>query len=226
MEPKRPSPFTRLRRRRIFFALFALVAVLYFFGFPRLDAFDFDLELPGGVSRANIVDLVRAKGKSPIEVEDVPELYGLLHLVTSADSEDQHILTGAEDFDPTKPVAMSVYAGGKKLDWGKRRQEINQRFPLVVFSKTYCPFSKRAKKLLATYQLSPAPTIVEVDLRDDAEHIKTLLTRLTSHSTFPNVILLGTSLGGSDDVHALHNDGRRLKKMLERAGLVVGNADI
>ncbi|KAF7322107.1 Glutaredoxin domain protein [Mycena kentingensis (nom. inval.)] len=142
MEPKRPSPFTRLRRRRrIFFALFALVAVRYFFGFPRLDAFYFDLDIPGGVSRPDIVDLVRAlEGQVPIEAEDA-ELYGLLHFVTSADSEEQHILTGAEDFDPTKPVAMSVYTGGKELDWGKRGQDIDQRCPLVGLSKLlFCIF--------------------------------------------------------------------------------------
>lgn len=47
-----------------------------------------------------------------------------------------------------------------------------------------------------------------------------MLTRLTGHSTFPNAILLGKSLGGSDDIAAMHKDGR-LRQLFEQAGLEV-----
>ena len=50
--------------------------------------------------------------------------------------------------------------------------------------------------------------------------MKTLLTRLTHQSTFPNVILHGRSLGGSDDMMRLHNKGR-LRQELEAAGMEV-----
>ncbi|KAF7294759.1 Glutaredoxin domain protein [Mycena indigotica] len=222
MEPKRTTLSSRLRRRRLLIAVLVLLGVVYLFGFPSfaLDAFDLDLDFP--VNRANIAQLVRSKTKN-VQVQ-VPEIYGLLHLVTSADTEDQHIMAGT--FDPTKPVDMQVYASGKtNLDWAQRKREIDEQFPLVVFSKTYCPFSKRAKALLETYHLTPPPKVIEVDLRDDAEHIKQLLTRLTQHSTFPNVILLGDSLGGSDQLQALHKDGRQLRNMLQTAGIGVGNTD-
>lgn len=98
-------------------------------------------------------------------------------------------------------------------------------------------YSKRAKKLLETYDLSPAPKIIEVDLRGasvgfkhvfadyrvlaaDSSHIKTLLTRLTHRSTFPNVILHGRSLGGSDDLVRLHEEDR-LRQVLEEGGVKV-----
>ena len=45
---------------------------------------------------------------------------------------------------------------------------------------------------------------------DDADAIKTLLTRLTGHGTFPNVFIEGHSIGGYDD----------LKKMLENDELI------
>ncbi|KAJ7063442.1 thioredoxin-like protein [Mycena amicta] len=222
MEPKRPSLTTRFRRRRIFVGLFVLIALVYWFGFPTLDAFELDFP----VNRANLVQLVRSKGKSGGASAQVPEIYGLLHLVTSHDTENEHILAGTDGFDPTKPVDMQVYAAGKRnVDWDERKREIDQRFPLVVFSKTYCPYSKRAKTLLESYRLSPPPKVIEVDLRDDAEHLKQLLTRLTHHATFPNINLLGTSLGGSDQLQGLHHDGR-LRRMLEDAGMVVGNADV
>lgn len=50
--------------------------------------------------------------------------------------------------------------------------------------------------------------------------MKTLLTRLTRRSTFPNVILHGHSLGGSDDLIRLHADDR-LRHILKAAGVKV-----
>ena len=58
-------------------------------------------------------------------------------------------------------------------------------------------------------------------LADDGDFVKALLTRLTGRSTFPNVILHGKSIGGSDDITAIHNDGQ-LRQLFENAGLTVG----
>lgn len=98
-------------------------------------------------------------------------------------------------------------------------------------------YSKRAKRLLETYDLTPPPKIIEVDLRGvsvgfqpaladgralsaDSSHMKAFLTRLTRRSTFPNVILNGRSLGGSDELMRLHEEDR-LRPMLEVAGMEV-----
>ncbi|KAF9010676.1 thioredoxin-like protein [Cyathus striatus] len=103
---------------------------------------------------------------------------------------------------------------------GQHRQALNEHYPIIVFSKSYCPYSKRAKKLLSRYDIQPEPKIVEVDLRDDADVIKTILTRLTGVSTFPNIIVHGKSIGGSDDLQLLHYDGS-LTTILQKAGAVV-----
>jgi len=102
----------------------------------------------------------------------------------------------------------------------KHVRELQTNSPLVVFSKSYCPYSKRAKSLIQTYALEPAPRVVEVDLREDGDLLKVILTRLTKHSTFPNVILRGRSLGGADDLQALH-EGGKLKELFESNGLSV-----
>ena len=47
-----------------------------------------------------------------------------------------------------------------------------------------------------------------------------MLTRLTGRNTFPNVFLRGKSIGGSDDIAAMHEDGR-LRQLFEKAGLQV-----
>ncbi|KAF8678449.1 hypothetical protein RHS04_05265 [Rhizoctonia solani] len=91
--------------------------------------------------------------------------------------------------------------------------------PVVVFSKTYCPYSKRAKSLLSSLKLEPAPYVVEVDLRSDSDTVKALLVRLTGHGTFPNILVRRKSIGGSDDLARLHESGE-LIPLLATAGLI------
>ncbi|GAB1525032.1 hypothetical protein RhiTH_008189 [Rhizoctonia solani] len=95
--------------------------------------------------------------------------------------------------------------------------------PVVVFSKTYCPYSKRAKSLLSSLKLEPAPYVVEVDLRSDSDTVKALLVRLTGHGTFPNILVRRKSIGGSDDLARLHESGE-LIPLLATAGVSAGVA--
>ncbi|KIM69697.1 hypothetical protein SCLCIDRAFT_102417 [Scleroderma citrinum Foug A] len=105
--------------------------------------------------------------------------------------------------------------------WPERMRILREEHPLVVFSKRANRYSARAKAILERYDITPRPKIIEVDLRADSPHIKTLLVRLTHHATFPNVILHGQSLGGSDDIVRMHEEGI-LEETLEAAGLRVG----
>jgi len=133
---------------------------------------------------------------------------------------------GAQDqehqrLDPAKEIDLKVYSSfDGDDDWVKHVRELQDNSPLVVFSKSYCPYSKRAKSLIQTYALDPPPRIVEVDLREDGDLIKVILTRLTKHSTFPNIILRGRSIGGADDLQASHDAGK-LEELFEDNGLSV-----
>lgn len=55
---------------------------------------------------------------------------------------------------------------------------------------------------------------------EDADLLKLLLSRLTQRATFPNLLLHGLSLGGSDDLQALHDSGR-LRELFEEGGVQV-----
>ncbi|KJA27851.1 hypothetical protein HYPSUDRAFT_35020 [Hypholoma sublateritium FD-334 SS-4] len=192
----------RVRRRRLALFVVLLAGVLFFLFSPW--------EIPG-ISRANMGQLIKSK-TLPVE-----EIYGLLHLVTG-DHEQEHVLNKV-DLDPTTPLAMDIYAAGDStLDWHKEMVHVNEEYPIVVFSKTYCPYSKRAKQLLEGYDLQPPPKVIEVDLRDDGIMIKHLLSRITGHSTFPNILLRGESIGGSDHLQRLHAE-KTLKKLLEKNGV-------
>jgi len=144
----------------------------------------------------------------------------------AGDDDDSDERNATEDLeqkrlDPTKEIDLKVYSSfNGDDDWVKHVRELEKSSPLVVFSKSYCPYSRRAKSLLQTYALDPPPRIVEVDLREDGDLLKVILTRLTKHSTFPNIILRGLSLGGADDLQALHDAGK-LEELFEDNGLSV-----
>jgi glutaredoxin-related protein len=75
--------------------------------------------------------------------------------------------------------------------------------------------------LLASLTLDPL--ILPVD---DGDLIKLILGRLTTRATFPNVILHGKSLGGSDDVQLLHDEGK-LKQIFEKGDVhVMGDVKV
>ena len=58
---------------------------------------------------------------------------------------------------------------------------------------------------------------------EDGDLLKVILTRLTKHSTFPNIILRGRCIGGADDLQALH-EAEKLEELFEDNGLTVHNS--
>lgn len=50
--------------------------------------------------------------------------------------------------------------------------------------------------------------------------MKSVLSRLTGHLTFPNIFIEGQSIGGSDNLASLHEKGE-LVSILENAGLSI-----
>lgn len=204
--PRRPTCSFYRRRRIILIPALLFVFCLFYstpWSLPPLNLSG----LSSSLSRANIASLVKGP---PVE-----EIYGLLHFVTS---DDDRMLS--HSINPAAPIDLTVYLGGDEPDWKSHMRRLKEEYPLIVFSKSYCPFSRKTKKLLESYNLSPPPKIIEVDLRDDWDFIKLILTRLTEHSTFPNIILNGEGLGGNDELHTLRAQGK-LKKMFENAGMTV-----
>lgn len=94
----------------------------------------------------------------------------------------------------------------------KVQDELNailKKGPIIIFSKSYCPYSKKAKHiLLDLYDISPAPYVVELDLHELGPGLQSLLERMTGRRTVPNVLVNGRSIGGGDDVEALDDEDK------------------
>ncbi|KAL2165708.1 hypothetical protein VTG60DRAFT_3963 [Thermothelomyces hinnuleus] len=84
---------------------------------------------------------------------------------------------------------------------------ILKRSPVIIFSKSYCPFSKMAKGiLLDKYIIEPTPFVVELDQHPLGARIQATLGEMTGRRTVPNVMIYGQSIGGGDDISALDKE--------------------
>ncbi|GAB1215993.1 hypothetical protein ATERTT37_005193 [Aspergillus terreus] len=107
-------------------------------------------------------------------------------------------------------------------DHKEAKAELNsilKRAPIIIFSKSYCPFSKRAKAiLLDQYSIVPAPYVVELDHHALGKQLQSLLGDNTGRRTVPNVLVNGRSIGGGDDVTALHEKGELASTLTSLGG--------
>jgi glutaredoxin len=90
---------------------------------------------------------------------------------------------------------------------------------VIIFSKSYCPHSKRAKNiLLGHYDITPAPYVVELDQHPIGPALQQLLREKTGRGTVPNVLVNGRSIGGGDDVAALDQSDELVSKLRQLGG--------
>ncbi|KAF1791511.1 Glutaredoxin subgroup [Phytophthora cactorum] len=85
--------------------------------------------------------------------------------------------------------------------------------PVVVYSKSYCPYCAKTKTLLT--QLGAKYDVVELDQIAGGSEQQDALEQITGQSTVPNVFVGGKSIGGNSDVQKLHKAGN-LEPLLEQ----------
>ncbi|KAL4529268.1 hypothetical protein Ndes2526A_g04067 [Nannochloris sp. 'desiccata'] len=90
---------------------------------------------------------------------------------------------------------------------------------VVVFSKSYCGHSRRAKSIMERHLGSTGFKVVELDQREDGSDIQDYLLELTGGRTVPRVFIDGAFIGGADDTAALEGTGK-LKTMLVQKGIL------
>ncbi|KAH8950056.1 hypothetical protein BDL97_10G064000 [Sphagnum fallax] len=109
-------------------------------------------------------------------------------------------LAGGDSFE-TQASSPRCMAASIEKDLEKWIKETNSSEPVVVWSKTYCPYSIRVKKLFDklgyNFQAVELDEIAEEGLQDALERVSGL-------STVPNVYIGGKHIGGCDDTVTLH----------------------
>lgn len=92
-------------------------------------------------------------------------------------------------------------------------------FSVIIFSKSYCPFSAKAKHILRdNYSIVPAPYVVELDHHHLGKKLQAVLADTTGRRTVPNVLVNGKSIGGGDDMSALDEMGQMASTLTNLGG--------
>ncbi len=67
---------------------------------------------------------------------------------------------------------------------------------IMVFSKTHCPYCKKAKEAIS--QLTPMFSVIELDVVNDGPQMQAALLEMTGQKTVPNIFVNGKHVGGCD----------------------------
>ena len=85
--------------------------------------------------------------------------------------------------------------------------------PVVIFSKSYCPYCRQTKQLFQ--YLGVQAKIHELDTMDNGALIQRMLLQMTGQRTVPSVFVNGQHVGGNDDVQEMHRNGSLAKALKE-----------
>jgi glutaredoxin 3 len=88
---------------------------------------------------------------------------------------------------------------------------------IMVFSKTHCPYCKKAKE--AINQLTPLFSVVELDVVKDGAAQQAALLEITGQNTVPNIFVNGQHIGGCDKTLAAIASGE-FQKLIAAETLV------
>ncbi|KAJ2514914.1 Glutaredoxin [Coemansia sp. RSA 1939] len=93
---------------------------------------------------------------------------------------------------------------------------------VMVFSKSYCPYCSRAKRLLAEKGIKF--NAIELDNRIDGSDIQDYLATITGQNTTPNVFANGHHVGTLDETVAVLNTAKFQDLLNGPAGKFAGAA--
>ena len=177
------------KKSRVFGISLTVVCLFIFFLFSRR-AFG-PSEIADTLSDSSLIDSTNDASKDEaINMQISAEMNGL---TTNKDMGNQ-VTDDSGHFDPANALI-----------------EIRSMGPMIVFSKSYCRFSQKLKKLLSEeYSITPAPIIVELDKHQHGAELQSYLGVVTRRNLVPNVLLGPDTLvskGGAEEFMKYHNDG-------------------
>ena len=143
------------RRRRIVWSVILLLAGALFYVSIYGDASFFslsdslkDLGFSPSSSRAGQVALAKLKDIAGRKSKQVPEIHGLLYFVSQYPDRTLNENEGAIEVvgrglvkvEPESPIELDVYAPDGHRNWDAHLKVMQDDYPIVVFSKTFCPY--------------------------------------------------------------------------------------
>jgi glutaredoxin len=98
-----------------------------------------------------------------------------------------------------------------------------KQHPVVVFSKPWCPYCRKALEALSLAGVEN-PYVVDLSKYPNTQEIQASLQKMTGRRTVPNVFVGGKSIGGGDETASLQTAGK-LVQLLQGAGALAKDAE-
>lgn len=117
-------------------------------------------------------------------------------------------------FKPTRSTQVHSHTNPHLLKMTTARETVEATIaasPVVVYSKSWCPYCARTKALLK--ELGAEFDVVELDKVADGDDQQDALKALTGQNTVPNTFIGGKSVGGNSDIQKLHKDNQLVSKL-------------
>jgi glutaredoxin 3 len=126
-------------------------------------------------------------------VDGMEKFERILHALTIEDLPAASVVPSANGGDKKKPPSPETDDKEEPIDV----DEVIAKNALVIFSKTYCGYCKKAKKALIEHGFDKQ-MVIELDNRSDGDQIQQLLKSKTGITTVPSIWMKGKFIGGSD----------------------------
>ncbi|KAK8694068.1 hypothetical protein V6N13_071630 [Hibiscus sabdariffa] len=115
----------------------------------------------------------------------------------------------------TKPMSIRGMVSSSDSDLEETVKKTVADNPVVVYSKSWCPYSSEVKSLFK--KLGVEPSVIELDeLGAQGSQLQNVLEQLTGQRTVPNVFIGGKHIGGCTDTVELYQNGE-LESLLSDA---------
>ncbi|KAK1597847.1 glutaredoxin [Colletotrichum navitas] len=151
-----------------------------------------------------------ANKKSPLKPNAPSEVVGKGNSAAGQDKKKEKTAAGKDGADVEKTESDEDHAVEAELNL------ILKKSPVIIFSKSYCPYSKKAKALLLEkYSIDPAPFVVELDKHPLGPQLQAFLGQKTGRKTVPNILVNSVSIGGGDDIAELDNQKKLVPKIVD-----------
>ncbi|TRM70264.1 hypothetical protein BD626DRAFT_390803 [Schizophyllum amplum] len=164
-------------------------------------------------------------GASPLVLDAPQELAAVSSFLASLRSNSiPHFVDPSQPIDPELVLEFDTRSPRAPEEVQVMVEEVWTRNPVFLYAKRASAASREVKAYLNELHLAPAPTVIDMDTRADADVLAPLLMRLTGAETFPIMLVGGEPIvRDMDEFRALRDSGE-LKTRITQAGAIAGAA--
>ncbi|KAL0945357.1 hypothetical protein HGRIS_000855 [Hohenbuehelia grisea] len=124
--------------------------------------------------------------------------------------------------DPQLVLEFDVASPDAQVELAEMQQDVWTRHPVVLYAKKHSAASRAVKATLTSLHLTPAPTFVDIDVREDASVMTSVVSRITGSSNLPILLIAGRTIP-IESLEALQASGE-LDNLLVSAGATVNGS--